>query len=317
MTLETNSNQFLWCEKYRPKKIDDCVLPKKIQDVFIGYRDQGRIPNLLLHSGPGQGKSTISKALCNEVGAEVLFINGSEENGIDVFRNKILQFASTVSLTNAKKVVLLDESDHISVQGQAAARGIFEAVSSNCSFILTCNYKHKIIEPIHSRCSVIDFSIEPKDRQKIAAEFFKRATSILKQESVDFDPAVVAEVITKYFPDYRRIINELQRYSVTGKIDTGILTNFNDENYKELVKHLANKDFTSTRKWVSANLDIDSSELFRMMYDKASTIMEQKSIPQLVMIIGEYQYKAAFAIDQEINTMAALTEIMSSCSFKA
>ena len=315
--MNVNTEEFLWTQKYRPKTIDDCILPKNIKDVFKGYVKQGRIPNLLLSGTAGTGKTTIALAMCNEVGADVLFINGSDESGIDTFRNKITQFASTVSLTESKKVVIVDEFDYTSPHFQAIFRSGIEAVSSNCSFILTCNFKNRIIEPIHSRCTCIDFKIEPKDKQRIAAEFFKRVTKILENESIEFEPKVVAELITKFFPDYRRVLNELQRYSVGGRIDTGILISLDEGTYGELISALREKNFTNVRKWVGKNSDIESSELFRTLYDSATKHLEASSIPQLVLILGEYQYRAAFSVDQEINTMAALTEIMSNCSFLA
>lgn len=316
--LNVNTEEFLWTQKYRPKTIDDCVLPKSIKDIFKGYAKQGRIPNLLLNGSAGTGKSTIALAMCDEVGADVLFINGSDESGIDVLRTKIKSFASTVSLTDAKKVVIIDEADYLNANStQPAMRSFMEEYSSNCSFILTCNFKNRIIEPIHSRCTCVDFKIEPKDKQRIAAEFFKRVTKILENESIEFEPKVVAELITKFFPDYRRVLNELQRYSVGGRIDTGILISLDEGTYGELISALREKNFTDVRKWVGKNSDIESSELFRTLYDSATKHLEPASIPQLVLILGEYQYRAAFSVDQEINTMAALTEIMSNCTFSS
>lgn len=315
--IDSRDEMFLWVEKYRPQKIDDCVLPQSLKDTFRQYVEQGELPNFLFTGSAGVGKTTIAKALCNEIGAEYMMINGSEESGIDTLRTKIKGFASTISLTDAKKVVILDEADYLNANStQPALRGFIEEFANNCRFILTCNFKNRIIEPIHSRCSVVEFKIDSKDKQEIAATFFKRAVSILKQEQVEFDPKVVAELITKHFPDYRRILNELQRYSVSGKIDSGILVNMSEESFKGLIKLLKEKDFTEVRKWVAKNSDSDTTSLFRELYDTASTTIEPNSIPQLVLILADYQYKAAFVADHELNIMAALTEIMAQCKFK-
>jgi len=288
-----------------------------LKKTFKEFINSGELPNFLFSGTAGTGKTTVAKALCNEVGAEYLFINGSEESGIDVLRNKIKSFASSVSLTNAKKVVILDEADYLNPNStQPALRGFIEEFSNNCRFILTCNFKARIIEPLHSRCAVIDFKIENKDKAKIAAGFYRRVVDILSTEKVESDGKVVAEVITKYFPDYRRILNELQRYSVSGKIDSGILVNLGEESYKELFKNLSDKNFTEVRKWIGKNSDTDSTELFRTLYDSAKNSVEPSSIPQLVLILADYQYKAAFVADQEINNMAALTEIMAQVKFK-
>jgi DNA polymerase III delta prime subunit len=311
------SDQFLWVEKYRPKTIDECILPESLKQTFKEFIASGQLPNFLFSGTAGVGKTTVAKALCNEVGAEYLLINGSEESGIDILRTKIKSFASSVSLTDSKKVVILDEADYLNANStQPALRGFIEEFSANCRFIFTCNFKNRIIEPLHSRCSVVEFKIDNKDKQTIAAGFFKRATNILKDENIEFDPKVVAEVVTRHFPDYRRILNELQRYSVTGKIDSGILVNLSDESYRELVKNLKEKDFTSVRKWVAKNSDIETTQLFRDLYDKAVEFLEPKSIPQLVLILADYQYKAAFVADHELNTVAAMTEIMIQCQFK-
>jgi len=315
--IDSRDDMFLWVEKYRPQKIDDCVLPQALKDTFRQYVEQGELPNFLFTGSAGVGKTTIAKALCNEIGAEFMMINGSEESGIDTLRTKIKGFASTISLTDAKKVVILDEADYLNANStQPALRGFIEEFANNCRFILTCNFKNRIIEPIHSRCSVVEFKIDSKDKQEIAATFFKRAVSILKQEQIEFDPKVVAELITKHFPDYRRILNELQRYSVSGKIDSGILVNMSEESFKGLIKLLKEKDFTEVRKWVSKNSDSDTTSLFRELYDSAATTIEPNSVPQLVLILADYQYKAAFVADHELNIMAALTEIMAQCKFK-
>jgi DNA polymerase III delta prime subunit len=315
--IDSRDEMFLWVEKYRPQKIDDCVLPQALKDTFRQYVEQGELPNFLFAGTAGVGKTTIAKALCNEIGAEYLMINGSEESGIDTLRTKIKGFASTVSLTDAKKVVILDEADYLQANStQPALRAFIEEFANNCRFILTCNFKNRIIEPIHSRCSVVEFKIDSKDKQEIAATFFKRAVSILKQEQIEFDPKVVAELITKHFPDYRRILNELQRYSVSGKIDSGILVNMSEESFKGLIKLLKDKDFNEVRKWVSKNSDSDTTSLFRELYDSAANTIEPNSVPQMVLILADYQYKAAFVADHELNIMAALTEIMAQCKFK-
>ena len=315
--IDSRDEMFLWVEKYRPQKIEDCVLPEGIKKTFNDYISQGELPTFLFCGTAGVGKTTVAKALCNEVGAEFLFINGSEESGIDVLRTKIKSFASSVSLTDAKKVVILDEADYLNPNStQPALRAFIEEFSSNCRFIFTCNFKNRIIDALHSRCAVIEFKIESKEKQEIAASFFKRVTKILKQENVEFEPKVVAEVITKYFPDYRRILNELQRYSVSGKIDSGILVNVSQESFTRLVKLIKERDFTEVRKWVGKNSDMDSVSLFRELYVTATTFLEPGSIPQLVLTLAEYQYRAAFVADHELNTMAALTELMRDCKFK-
>jgi len=315
--IDSRDEMFLWVEKYRPQKIDDCVLPQALKNTFRQYVEQGELPNFLFTGSAGVGKTTIAKALCNEIGAEFMMINGSEESGIDTLRTKIKGFASTISLTDAKKVVILDEADYLNANStQPALRGFIEEFANNCRFILTCNFKNRIIEPIHSRCSVIEFKIDNKDKQEIAATFYKRVAQILKQEQIEFDPKVVVELVMKHFPDYRRILNELQRYSVSGKIDSGILVNMSEESFKSLIKLLKEKDFTEVRKWVSKNSDSDTTSLFRELYDSAANTIEPNSVPQLVLILADYQYKAAFVADHELNIMAALTEIMAQCKFK-
>jgi DNA polymerase III delta prime subunit len=316
--IDSREEQFLWVEKYRPQKIDDCVLPQSLKDTFKQYITQGELPSFLFSGTAGVGKTTVAKALCNEIGAEYILVNGSDEGrSIDVLRTTIKGFASTVSLTDAKKVVIVDEADYMNAQSvQPALRSFIEEFSGNCRFIFTCNFKNRIIEPLHSRCAVIEFKIDSKDKQEIAATFFKRAVSILKQENIEFDPKVVAELITKHFPDYRRILNELQRYSVSGKIDSGILLNMSEESFKDLVKLLKDKNFTEVRKWVAKQTDADTTSLFRELYDTASANMDPNSIPQLVLTLADYQYKAAFVADHELNIMAALTEVMANCKFK-
>jgi DNA polymerase III delta prime subunit len=315
--IESRNEMYLWVEKYRPQKIDDCVLPESLKQTFREYITQGELPNFLFCGTAGVGKTTVAKALCNEIGAEYLMINGSEESGIDTLRTKIKGFASTISLTDAKKVVILDEADYLQANStQPALRAFIEEFANNCRFILTCNFKNRIIEPIHSRCSVIEFKIDNKEKQEIAATFFKRATAILKQEGVEFDQKVVVELVMKHFPDYRRILNELQRYSVSGKIDSGILVNMSQESFKDLIKLMKDKNFTEVRKWVAKNSDSDTVALFRELYDSANNTIEANSIPQMVLVLADYQYKAAFVADHELNIMAALTEIMAQCKFK-
>ena len=309
--------EYLWVEKYRPQKIDDCVLPKALKETFKQFIASGELPNFLFCGTAGVGKTTVAKALCNEIGAEYLLINGSEESGIDVLRTKIKSFASTVSLTDSKKVIILDEADYLNPNStQPALRAFIEEFSNNCRFIFTCNYKNRIIEPLHSRCSVVEFKIENNEKQEIAGSFFKRTSSILKSENIEFDQKVVAELITKHFPDWRRVLNELQRYAISGKIDAGILLNITEESFKDLVKNLKDKNFTEVRKWVAKNSDSDSINIFRQLYDTATINMEVASIPQLVLILADYQYKAAFVADHELNLMAALTEVMAQCKFK-
>lgn len=316
--IDSRTEQFLWVEKYRPRTIDDCILPESLKNTFKQYVAQGELPHLLLSGSAGIGKTTVAKALCDEIGAEYIILNGSDTGGhIDTLRTVIKGFATSVSLTDAKKVVILDEADYLQANStQPALRNYMEEFSANCRFIFTCNYKNKIIDPLHSRCAVVDFKIDSSEKQAIAAQFFKRATAILKQEGIAFDPKVVAELVTKHFPDWRRVLNELQRYSASGAIDTGILINLSEETYKTLIKLMKDKNFTEVRKWVSKNADSDSVALFRQLYDASTTVMEPASIPQLVLTLADYQYKAAFVADHELNIMAALTEVMANCKFK-
>lgn len=309
-------NQVLWTERYRPKTIEDCILPDAIKSTFQEYVNRKEIPNLLLAGTAGVGKTTIAKALCNEVGCDYIVINGSDESGIDVLRNKIKNYASSVSLAGGRKVVIIDEADYLNPNStQPALRGAIEEFSSNCSFIFTCNFKNRIIDPIHSRCSVVDFKINGS-KAKMAAAFFKRCEWILEQEGVTYDKEVVAAVITKHFPDNRRVLNELQRYSVSGTIDKGILSNVADIQLGALVSSLKEKDFASTRKWVTNNLDNDPVKIYRKLYDTLYEALKPQSVPQLVLILAKYQYQAAFVADHEINMVACLTEIMVDCEFK-
>ena len=305
----------LWTEKYRPQTVEDCILPDRLKKPFQEYVNQKEIPNLLLNGGAGVGKTTIAKAMCNEIGCDFMVINGSDESGIDTFRTKIKNYASSMSLSGGRKVIIIDEADYLNPNStQPALRNAIEEFASNCSFIFTCNYKNRIIDPLHSRCAVIDFGLKNGEKAKMAAAFFKRIQTILQSESVDADDKVLAELIKKHFPDFRRVLNELQRYSQFGKIDTGILTQIADVSIDELTKSISSKDFASIRKWVATH-EIDSTVLYRKLYDSLYDVMKPQSIPQAVIILADYQYKAAFVADQEVNTVACLTELMVSCEF--
>jgi DNA polymerase III delta prime subunit len=310
--------EFLWVEKYRPKTVADTILPADLKTTFQTFVDKGSIPNLLLTGSAGIGKTTIAKAMLDEVGADYIVINGSDEGRlIDTLRTKIKNFASSMSLAGGRKYVILDESDYLNAETvQPALRNFMEEYSANCGFILTCNFVNKIIAPLHSRCSVVEFKTPKKDMPKLAGQFFKRVEAILGRESVEFDPKVVAEVVMKYFPDNRRILNELQRYSVTGKIDSGILVNQSDNNFKDLMNALKNKEFSVVRKWVAQNVDGDTAPFFRKLYETITDYAAPASVPQIVVTLADYQYKAAFAADQEINTMALLTELMVDTQWK-
>lgn len=308
--------QYIWSEQYRPKTIDECILPQELKDTFNQYIATGELPNFLFFGTAGVGKTTVARALCNEIGAEYMFINGSDESGIDVLRTKIKGFASSISLTDAKKVVILDEADYLNPQStQPALRAFIEEFSNNCRFILTCNFKNRIIEPLHSRCAVIDFKITGAEKKEVAGQFFKRTIHILKTQGVEYDVKVVAELVQKHFPDYRRIINELQRYSVSGKIDSGILVNVSQDSYKSLYADMKAKNFSEVRKWVAKNSDGDTTQVFRELYDSSSKYLEPVSVPELVLSLSEYGYRSAFVADQEINMMACFTEIMARCRF--
>lgn len=313
--MEANRDEFLWVEKYRPRKISDCILPKDLQKTFEEFLAQVDIPNMLLSGTAGTGKTTVARALCEELDCEYLLINGSEESGIDVLRTKIKDFASTVSLEGKSKVVILDEADYLNPNStQPALRGFIEEFSKNCRFILTCNFKNRIIQPLHSRTTGIEFKITKEERPQLATKFFKRIKQILQNENVEFNDKVVAEVLNKHFPDFRRVLGELQRYGAGGKIDEGILVNISDANMKELINTLKEKDFKKMRGWVVNNMDNDATVLFRRFYDVL--LPEVNQVPQLVLLLADYQYKAAFVADAEINLVACLTEIMASCEFK-
>ena len=310
------AGQFLWVEKYRPHAIADCILPDEVKEQFNTFIEKGEIPNLLLSGSAGTGKTTLARALCEELGCDYIVINGSDEGRqIDTLRTKIKSFASAVSFEGKTKVVILDEADYLNKDSvQPALRAFIETFSENCRFIFTCNYSNRIISPLHSRTTVIDFKIPPSDRPNLASKFLKRMEYILDTEGVDYNQRVLSELLMKYFPDYRRVINELQRYSVSGKIDEGILSNFQEINAKALIESLKEKDWKKMRQWIANNVDTDPQHIFRQIYD--ILLPEVKGIPHLVLLIADYQYKAAFVADQEINLTACLTEIMANVEFK-
>ncbi len=310
------AGQFLWVEKYRPSRIEDCILPEQVKEQFQQFISKGEVPNLLLSGSAGTGKTTIARALCNELGCDYIVINGSDEGRqIDTLRTKIKQFASAVSFEGKTKVVILDEADYMNRDSvQPALRAFIETFSENCRFIFTCNYSNRLIEPLHSRTTVIDFKLAPSDKPVLASKFLKRMEYILGNEGVEYSQRVLAELLNKHFPDYRRVINELQRYSVGGSIDEGILSNFQEINAKALVESLREKDWKKMRQWIANNVDTDPQAIFRQIYD--ILIPEVKGIPHLVLLIADYQYKAAFVADQEINLTACLTEIMANVEFK-
>ena len=312
-------SDFIWVEKYRPTTIDECILPKSIKQTFQDFVDRGEIPNMLLSGPPGIGKTTVAKALCKELGADYYVINGSDEGRfLDTVRNKAKNFSSTVSLTSESKhkVIIIDEADNTTSDVQLLLRASIEEFSANCRFIFTCNYKNKIIQPLHSRCTVIDFAVNKRDKPTIAAQFFSRINDILDKENIRSDKKVVAELINKHFPDWRRVLNECQRYSAGGEIDSGILASFSDVSINDLTKNLKEKNFSEVRKWVSTNLDNDTTLLFRRIYDSFYETLVANSIPAAVLILAKYQYQVAFVADQEINMLACLTEIMVECTFK-
>ena len=309
--------EYLWVEKYRPRTVDDCILPSDLKQTFQTFVDQQNVPNLLLSGGPGVGKTSVAKAMLDQLDSDYICINGSLSGNIDTLRNDIMQFASSVSFSGGRKYVILDEADYLNPQStQPALRNFKEEFSKNCGFILTCNFKHRIIEPLHSRCSVIDFKIPTNQKPKIAAGFFKRTCKILEENNIQYDQKVVAELVQKHFPDWRRVLNELQRYSVSGNIDSGLLTSLTDESFKALLSYLKTKNFTEMRKWVGLNSDNESTSLFRSIYENCSTYVEPNSIPQVVLILADYQYKSAFVADQEINLVACLTEMMAEIKWK-
>ena len=313
------SDQFLWVEKYRPKTIEECILPDNTKKTFQDFLDKGEIPNMLLAGPAGCGKTTVAKALCNELGVDYYVINGSDEGRfLDTVRNTAKNFASTVSLSSSArhKVIIIDEADNTTNDVQLLLRAFIEEFHGNCRFIFTCNFKNKILEPLHSRCTVVEFGIRGRDRQTIAAQFFKRIQQILDTEGIEYDNKVLVELINKHFPDWRRVLNEIQRYSVSGKIDAGILATFSDVAVNELVKNLKEKNFAEVRKWIVSNLDNDTTVLLRRIYDACYTSLTNATVPAAVLILAKYQYQAAFVADQEINMLACLTEIMVECEFK-
>ena len=311
--------EFLWVEKYRPKTIEDCILPTETKKIFIDFVNNKEISNLLLCGTSGVGKTTVARALCNELGADFILINGSEERNIETLRVKIKQFASTVSLTTdgGPKIVILDEADYLNPQStQPALRGFIEEFSKNCRFIFTCNYKNRIIEPLHSRCSVIDFTIKADQKPQIASGIYQRILDILTKESVEYNEKVVVEIVNKFFPDIRRMLNEIQKYSASGKIDSGILANLNDKDLNDLLGFLKEKEFSKMRKWVALNIHNDPQNLYRKLYDSFFTKFENNSIPQAIILLSDYTYKSAFVADQEVNMVACLTELMMECKIK-
>jgi len=309
-------NNLLWVEKYRPKTLSDCILPIDLTKIFQGMIKEGTIPNMMLYGKAGTGKTTVARALARDLGADSIIINCSEENGIDTLRTKIRNYCSTVSLNGGLKIVILDEFDYANAQSiQPALRGAIEEFANNCRFVMTCNYKSRIIEPLHSRCTGIDFTVPNSEKAQVAAEVLKRIEFILSSEKVSYDKQVLVNLVKKHFPDVRRIINELQRYSSSGKIDVGILAQGSSESYKELLGFMKGKDFVACRKWVVQNLDLNTADFFKRLYNELYTALKQNSIPQAILIIAEYQYKSAFAADQEINTMALIVQLMMDCEF--
>ena len=310
--------EFLWVEKYRPSKVIDCVLPSDLEETFSEYVDKKSVPNLILTGGPGTGKTTAAKALCEETSTDYLMVNGSDEGrSIDTVRTTLTQFCSSVSMTGNRKAIIMDEADYMNPDSvQPALRGFIEKFGNNVSFLFTCNYRNMIFDPIHSRCAVLDFIIPNNEKPKIAERYLDRCEKILDGEGIVYDKKVLIELIMKYFPDFRRVLNELQRYSVSGEIDTGILSSINEVNLNELVGGLRGKKFSEVRKWANQNIDQDTTKIFRKLYDNLSGQLKPQSIPQAVLIIADYQYKSAFVADQEINLVACLTEIMVECEFK-
>ncbi len=310
-------SEYLYVEKYRPHKIEDCILPDRLKKVFQEYVTKGDIPNLMLTGTAGCGKTTVAKAMCEEIGVNHLFINSSDERGIDTLRIKIKGYASTVSLTGGRKVIILDEADYLTPEAQAGLRGAIEEFSENCSFIFTCNFKARLIDALHSRCSVIDFALKGDEKAKMAAQMFKRLANILTEESITYDKDVLGKIVQRYFPDYRRTLNELQRYSTSGNIDAGVLSQVESvRKLDDLIKALKEKDFSTMRKWVVNNSDIDQSRIFRSIYDNLCIYLKPESVPMAVVTLAKYQYQAAFVADQELNLVACLTELMVECEVK-
>ena len=316
MSLDVKSDELLWVQKYRPQKVADTILPELTKTSFQKFVDTNTIPNLLLAGSPGTGKTTAAKAMLEELGCDYIIINAALNRGIDTVRSEISTFASSISLAGGRKFIILDEADYLTPDAQASMRNLIETFSKNCGFIFTCNFKNRIIAPLRSRLSEVDFSIEKTEKPKLAAQFFKRVIAILKNEEVDFEQKVVAKVIEKYFPDFRRILNELQKYAGNGRIDEGIFADFKQESIDELFALLKEKNFTAMRKWCADNSDQDANEVFRKIYDTASDKLELKSMPSFVVSLADYMYKSAFVMDHEINLVAFLTEIMMETSFR-
>ena len=313
------SKEFLWVEKYRPSIVEDCILPASTKEVFQGFVNQGELPNLLLTGTAGVGKTTVAKALCEEIGASYIVINGSDEGRfLDTVRNRVRQFATTVSLTSgaSHKVVIIDEADNTTHDVQLSLRAFVEAFHSNCRFIFTCNFQNKIIEPLHSRCTVVDFRINKSQQQKLQAQFFGRLKEILDENEIEYEDKILVKLIGRYFPDWRRVLNECQRYSVSGSIDAGVLVNLGDNNVKSLMEKLKGKDFKGMRQWVVNNIDTEPQAIFRAVYDKMADHLQPQSIPQVVLILADYQYKNAFVADHEMNVVACMTEIMAGAEWK-
>ena len=310
-------NEILWVEKYRPSTIEDAILPSELKQTFQQFVDNQHCPNLLLSGSAGCGKTTVAKAMLEQLGCTYMMINGSEESGIDVLTNKIKNFASTVSMDGNRKYVILDEADYLNPQStQPALRGFIEEFSKNRGFILTCNFRNRIIEPLHSRCSLVEFRIPAEEKPKLAMDFMQRCQTILDTENVKYNKKVVASLIQKFFPDWRRVLNELQRYSASGEIDAGILVNLSETSIKELVTFLKNKEFTNVRRWIVNNLDNDPTRIYRRIYDTLYDNLDSSTIPHAVVILAEYSYKSAFVADQEINLLACMTELMTQVKFK-
>jgi len=310
-------NEFLWVEKYRPQTVADTILPSALKETFTEILNHKELPNLLFTGTAGIGKTTVAKAVCNELGLDYLLINGSEEGNIDTLRHKIKQFASTISLQGGYKVVILDEADYLNPQStQPALRGFIEEFSGNCRFIMTCNFKNRIIEPLHSRCSVVEFNVSKKDLADLCGQFMKRVTNILTKEQITYEEPVIAELIMKHMPDWRRVLNELQRYSLSGKIDSGILVNIQEVSLNNLMSAMKDKNFKQMRQWVTDNIDVEPAALFRKIYDNMYEFIDPQSIPQLVLILADYQYKNSFVADHELNMVACCTEIMAGVKFK-
>jgi DNA polymerase III delta prime subunit len=310
-------NDFLWVERYRPRKVNETILSDDLKQVFNQIVATGQLPNMLFTGTAGVGKTTVARALCNELGLDYILVNGSEEGNIDTLRNKVKSFASTVSLQGGYKVVILDEADYLNPQStQPALRGFIEEFANHCRFILTCNFKNRIIEPLHSRCSVYDFNIQRSEKPKIATAFYKRVVDILTTENVEFEPKALAILVEKHFPDFRRVLNECQRYSISGKIDAGVLSNLADDNIKSLMSHLHAKNFRGMRQWVVDNIDVEPQAIFRKIYDTMVDYAQPQSIPQIVLILADYQYKNAFVADHELNVVACMTELMANAQWK-